>query len=113
MCICHNKGLFSIVNYIDQHDKNKETGKVLLRARAKDHIPEVFPNYANNVEHTPFNDYAYRVLVDKNKLASDLSDAINNIDYPNFKASVKDHDLNVVYSNFWNDARWIVSDVGR
>ena len=27
MWICHNKGLFSIVNYIDQHDKNKETGK--------------------------------------------------------------------------------------
>ena len=113
MWICHNKGLFSIVNYIDQNDRNKETGKVLLRARARGHIPEVFPEYANSVEHTPLNDYAYRVLVDKDKLASNLSNAISNIDYPNFKASVDDHDLGVVYSNFWNDARWIVSDVGR
>ena len=29
MWICHNKGLFSIVNYVDQNDRRKETGEVL------------------------------------------------------------------------------------
>ena len=110
MWICHNKGLFSIVNYIDP---SGDTGTVLLRARSKKHIPEVFPKYANDVEHTPRNDYAHRVRVHKSDLAYEMSRLLWDINYSNFKASVDDHDLSIVYSNFWNDARWIVSDIGR
>ena len=102
--ICHNKGLFSIVNYVDQNDRHKETGEVLLRARSKEHIPEVFPKYASKMRHTPYNDYAYRVRIDKDSLSSDLAALVSDIDYPNFKASVSDRDLLRIYSNFWSDS---------
>ncbi len=104
MWLCHNKGLFSIVDYIDPKNPSKKSGEVLVRSRHKDHIPDVFPEYADDMVYTPNNDYAYRIRVKKEEVAKKAHSMIMDIDYSNFKNSVGSNALRKTYGNFWQDA---------
>ena len=78
MWIFANKGFFSIV-------ASPEPGKLLVRARIKGDIENAFPGH--EVLANAGTDYEYRATVPKAEVQKVLTDAIQGIDYTNFKNS--------------------------
>jgi hypothetical protein len=95
MWICLNNAFMSAV--INDRDLSKTTLKV--RARKREHLAEHFPEF--DIIETPDADYRFRVIVTKKFLAEKVKEAALNIDYSNFKDSVKDRDLHDLYADFW------------
>src|SRR4051812_38801979 len=93
MWICLNDAFLSIVAHYDDPDK------LLVRARVKGHIEAVFPGY--KVYTRAGSDYLYRADVLRDAVAQVMRERIMNIDYTNFKDSVKDHKLHDAYAGFW------------
>lgn len=110
MWITTNKGLFSIVQHRDKHDM------VLVRARAYDHIKYFEARVRVNSEFAKANiksgmlknefsgtwvdrkaDYPHRMEVSKDLVGSVLSELAQEIDYTNFKDSVKDPKMHSAY----------------
>ena len=79
-------------------DTNKE-GNLLVRARISGDIEHYFPEA--KVIKTPNGDYLYRALVPKHRVREVLGNTVENIDYTNFKASVKDDRRHLTYSDVW------------
>jgi len=103
MWICLNDAFLSIVA-----DENS-TDNLLVRARVKGHI-EAFLGFAQKrfklkVAETPDADYRYRCRVPTGLVSNLLAAQVEDIDYPNFKDSVKDRDLRSVYGEFWGVMR--------
>ncbi len=94
MWICQNNSFISAVQHRDNPDQ------LVIRARRKEHLQTLFPDKDITVGGS--TDYNYRVFVTKTELAEKISSSIMNIDYPNFKDSVEDHDLHNLYSDFWS-----------
>ena len=97
MWIFLNNSFLSIVQ-----DKTKP-GTLVVRARIKGDIERVFPGA--NVKHTPDADYGFRTLVAREALAKGLVQKIQEIDYPNFKDSVKEGDRHDAYMSVWTAMR--------
>jgi hypothetical protein len=82
-----------VVSVVAHRDKPKH---VLVRARRQEDLNRFFldqqsPSVTESLtEHTPANDYAYRVVEKRTVVAHLTAQHINAIDYPNFKA----HPLN-------------------
>lgn len=89
MWIMLNDCFFSIVAKRHSHRY------LLVRARRKGDIEKVFPRAT--VSFTPENDYAYRATISRPRVGEAMREAICNIDYPNFKASVRDKKLAKAY----------------
>jgi len=90
-----NTGFVSVVK-----DKHDEYGEILIvRARDKEILEELFPNY--NILETPTADYKYRVFCGKADFAVLMLKRIMDIDYDNFKNSVEDRDLHHLYTQVW------------
>ncbi len=90
-----NTGFVSVVQ--DKHDETGET--LIVRARAREILEELFPTY--NILETPTADYKYRVFCGKADFAVLTLKKILDIDYTNFKDSVVDHDLHHLYTQVW------------
>lgn len=93
MWVCLNNAFFSIVK--DNFNKNN----LLVRARDAESIPNVFGEMTVLV--TPDRDYMYRVSLPRETVAQVIAENIANINYGNFKDSVKDKMLANTYSNVW------------
>ena len=100
MWVCTNEGFISIV----QDEKNSALLKV--RARKRSHLEALFPGV--EIKESPLNDYRYRVFVDRGTVARLLSDLVladkehpAQVNYGNFKNSVRDDKLHDLYSDFW------------
>lgn len=93
MWICLNKAFLSIVR------KDGKPNELCVRARRKKHINNVFPDA--KVTKTPDADYMYRTYIDATEVAEAIKKEIENIQYTNFKNSVKEHGLHSAYGNFW------------
>ena len=80
-----------------------ETGtkNLLVRARKREHLKRIFPGH--KIQETPERDYRFRTVVSRDTMAKRAAQAVYDIDYPNFKNSVKDHGLHDLYSGFWMD----------
>jgi hypothetical protein len=93
MWICLNNSFLSVVE--NQNDKSQ----LLVRARRKGDIEKVFID-ANVFENTNV-DYRYRTYIQRDRVADIMYNSIMNINYDNFKNSVRDDDLHDAYSDFW------------
>lgn len=94
MWICLNNAFLSIV--ADRKDPNK----LLVRARRKGDIEEVFGAEAK--VYTKLGaDYAYRANLSREFVAIVIGTNVRYIRYDNFKDSVKDDALHNAYMDFW------------
>lgn len=76
-------------------------GMLLVRARAKHHLENVFPDRKNEIFELLTSDYRWRINITKEDYAKVVLDRLMKIDYPNFKDSVEDEELHTMYNSFW------------
>ena len=95
MWIFFNDAFLSVVAHKTLPDS------LLVRARADNDIEAVFPHAI--VSHTPDHDYAYRTILSRNEVAEAIWDRALQIDYPNFKGSIRQEDRNDIYFDVWRD----------
>jgi hypothetical protein len=95
MWLCLNDGFFSVVRSTDP----KFPDKLCVRARSREHIETVFPNH--EVLDTPQRDYPCRVFVTSEELSDLMLKRIGEIDYTNFKDSVREKSLSRSYMDIW------------
>ena len=93
MWVFFNDAYLSIIAHPDRPDT------LLVRGRFKGDIETVFPGIETS--ETPERDYRYRALIDRQTVAKTLADRAFNIDYGNFKNSVKDNNRHRVYADVW------------
>lgn len=80
-------------------DKDVDDDSLLVRARVAGDIERVFPGA--KVTESPRNDYRYRAKVRRKAVGEALAAAVESIDYPNFKATVKEDDRHDAYLGVW------------
>ena len=71
-----------------------KSDQLLVRARFKGDIERVFKRA--KVVETPKRDYRYRALVSRETVAQAMLQAVQNIDYLNFKGSTKERWRHIV-----------------
>lgn len=96
MWVVTNKGFASIVAH------RTEKNVFIIRARN----PEVFGDFFNKKEivSTTDSDYRFRVFASKGKMHRFLSYCAEQVDYDNFKNSIKDKDVKDMAMKIWNAA---------
>ena len=73
---------------------------LLVRARVKGDIERVFPSA--KVQRTPNADYLYRAEVNAGKVGARIAESIVDIDYDNFKNSIRDADRHDACMEVWS-----------
>jgi hypothetical protein len=96
MWICLNDAFFSIVK--PERDRAK-AGTLLVRARVAGDIERHWPNA--RVIRTPDRDYLYRAYIPADEVNVAISQAIDHIDYGNFKNSVRENWRHDAYADVW------------
>lgn len=76
-----------------------KSDQLLVRARFKGDIERVFKRA--KVVETPKRDYRYRALVSRETVAQAMLQAVQNIDYLNFKGSTKERWRHDAYQGCW------------
>ena len=99
MWICLNDGFLSIVR------KDCKADELLVRARRKGDIEKLFPEATVTV--VMHADYRYRAVVPVEGVIAAISCEIENIDYPNFKNSVRDEKLHTAYARVWGTMMYL------
>lgn len=95
MWICLSDAFLSIVH------KDCARDELLVRARRQGDIEKVFPDAV--VLKTVGNDYLYRAAIKRTVVAEALSKlALETIDYPNFKNTVRDNKLHSAFNAIWH-----------
>lgn len=95
MWLCFNDGFVSAV------EDRTDFDTLVIRSRRKEILNDLFGE--ENVLENAGTDYKYRVYVNREEFADLVRERIMNIDYDNFKNSVRDHDLHDLYAGFWVD----------
>jgi hypothetical protein len=93
MWIALSDSFLSIVAHYD------DPTKLLVRARVKGHIEAVFPKA--KVYQREGSDYLYRADIDRGEVREAVGKRLQDIDYSNFKNSVKNRALHDAYAVFW------------
>lgn len=99
MWICLNRAFLSVVH------KDCADDELLVRARRQGDIERVFPGV--QVRKTPANDYLFRAVVKRERVAAALAKLVGELNYDNFKNSVRESDLHRAYGRVWH----VMSDV--
>ena len=99
MWIYLNNSFLSIVKPSD----NNEPGILMVRARIRSDIEQVFPDA--EIIHTPMRDYPFRAFIECKKVAEAMADQVLSIDYGNFKQSTTDIHRHDIYSRVWMATR--------
>lgn len=94
MWILMNDSMLSVVRHTDC------PGSLLVRARLAGDIEQVFPSAA--VIEGGGSDYRYRATVPKQEVADAVSRRLLNIDYGNFKSSVREPKRHHAYFKVWD-----------
>jgi len=96
MWICFNDAFVSVVS------DPIVPGQLMVRARRKNHLKRLLGKKAK-VYESPKRDYRFRAYVTREDFAKLVADKVENIDYTNFKDSVKkkDPELEKLYMKFW------------
>jgi hypothetical protein len=98
MWVFTNKGAVSIV----QDWKTKD--KMWVRSRLKEHLLYFVGNSVGvkkRIQHTPDNDYAFRVSMTRREVGACMVAMTADIDYDNFKNSIKDNKYHGACSKIW------------
>lgn len=93
MWIMLNKSFLSVV--ADRDDKDN----LLVRARLAGHIESVFPEA--KIFSRVGSDYLYRAILPRSEVAAVIANNIENINYDNFKNSVKNKVLHDAFIDIW------------
>ena len=80
--------------------KDCKDGELLVRARRAGDIERVFGRRFK-VTRSRDSDYLYRSVVPLGDVEDAIMSEIANINYPNFKDAVKDHELHMAYLRVW------------
>jgi hypothetical protein len=96
MWLFTNHGFFSIVKILDS-----SPDAFFLRARRKEHIEAYFNE--KPIITTDNNDYRYRIILTRQELFNFYAALPIDIDYTNFKDSIKDPALQAFASKVWLD----------
>lgn len=99
MWLFFNDACLSIVEYKPEGSTNTFSEILLVRSRSKGDIQKVFPKV--QVHITPRNDYRYRALVERDEVAVALARRVYQINYTNFKNSVKAKRRAKLYMQVW------------
>jgi hypothetical protein len=73
--------------------------ELLIRARRKNDIQRVFPKA--KVKRNTSADYLYRAVIPRKDVALALANAVDDINYGNFKNAVEDDALHAAYLKVW------------
>lgn len=90
---CFNDGFVSVV----QSDTDPDI--LMVRARRIEILETLFDE--DRIKQYDFSDYRFRVFCLREEWQDIVSERIENINYSNFKNSVKDEELHKMYQNFW------------
>jgi hypothetical protein len=93
MWILMNDSCLSIVEHRDK------PGTLLVRSRIEGDIERAIPGA--NVYQDPSADYRFRADVPREQLKAALAEAVDRINYGNFKNSVKDRGRHAAYMRVW------------
>lgn len=96
MWVFTNHGFFSIVKVIDASPE-----AFYIRARRKEHLESYFNGKA--IIQSNGSDYRYRVILTRKELFDFYGALPIDIDYTNFKDSIKDPALQAFASKVWLD----------
>ena len=72
---------------------------IVVRARSENILKELFPYY--KIRESSTSDYKYRVFVPRLEFAQVVQRQVEEISYTNFKASVSDTQLAMLYHRIW------------
>lgn len=101
MWIMLNDAFLSIVDpngaYSGGHGPSGDT--LLVRARIAGDIEAVFPRA--KVTRTPDRDYLFRALVSRKDVCDALAERVCDLDYGNFKGSVRNRERHDAYAGVW------------
>ena len=97
MWIKFNNAFLSIV---ENRDNKSE---LLVRARVKGDIEKIFPDA--DVFEDENADYKYRAFISKAKVAAKMMFKMTDINYDNFKNSVKESERRNTYSKVWMELK--------
>ena len=101
MWIYMNDSFISVVQ-----DEGEPANLLVRGRRAGDIEAAVGPHLDEGelvVQHTPENDYHFRVSLDRRIVAAALATRLLAVAYPNFKGSVEDVSRHRVYQRVWLD----------
>jgi hypothetical protein len=96
MWVFLNNAMISAVKH------REEPGKLMVRARLRGDLEAVFPDLADKVKETPNADYRYRIVVSRAQMQLAMTEALDGIDYPDFKGSVPNHFRHETYYGVWS-----------
>jgi len=102
MWIFTQEGMISVVK------NSQKLGHTLVRARTKECLPKLLdaarmPEYKSKIEHTPRNDYEYRVSMPKLDFRALMSGIMDNLTYTNFKEHLqKKQKMNAIQRNMYH-----------
>jgi hypothetical protein len=97
MWIQFNNAFLSIV------ENRENTTELLVRARVKGDVEKVFPEA--DVFEDNNADYKYRAFISKAIVAEKIMLKVTEINYDNFKNSVKEIERKKIYGNIWVELR--------
>ena len=103
MWVFTNHGFFSIVKIIDA-----SPDAFYVRARRKEHLESYFNDKA--IIQSENSDYRYRVILTRQELFTFYAALPIDIDYTNFKDSIKDPALQAFASKIWLDGYLTLDD---
>ena len=99
MWVCLNDGFLSIVEDIEG------SSKLMVRSRTRRAITNVFGDNIV-IEENKGSDYDFRTKLDRNVVSEVIKKRIDNIDYFNFKKSVREEALHDAYLKIWTIMLW-------
>lgn len=92
-------GFVSIVAHRDR------PGDLMVRARDPEHLRQIWPDA--EVQLTPKADYPARIVVPRRVVRERLAQEVDDLQYPNFKASLTDDAYHDLCLDVWSThARW-------
>jgi hypothetical protein len=108
-------GFYSAVCARDKRGKI-DRKNVVIRSRRRDHLQRLIdqvPELASPILDHAGTDYAYRIVVPKSTWQGALDSLAADIDYDNFKGSVKDPDYLSLLHEVWAAGMRLQREEGR
>lgn len=92
--------LFLSGSFLSVVHKDCPTDCLLVRARVKKHISNVFPDAKIVTKNG--SDYQFRAVISRKDVAAALVKQVESLNYPNFKNSIRDNGLRHSCGDVWN-----------
>lgn len=103
MWLFTNHGFYSIVKILDTNPE-----EFWIRSRRKEHLTTYFSE--ERIIYTHATDYQYRVTINKEELIDIFTHLPQEIDYTNFKDSIKDIELKDAAHHVWHDVFGVLDE---